>query len=236
MKRRYMVLLLILAICFAFFTSGTYAAERDSISVNGHASTEVSPDMAMLFGGLEKRALTAEEARNSLAKEMKAFKHLLTVQMIPDQDIQTVRYSLQPEYVYDKNEQRLKGYLAHAEYKIKIKNLEELGPVMDKSINCGLIVNRVEFGLNRRSLIENSLLDEAVTNARTKAAVVARAGGRTLGRLIHANLGTVTGATRTMNRNMLMAKTADAAETAATELDPGVIRVSVDVNLEFELE
>ena len=236
MKRRFIVLLLTLTICFTFFCSGTYAAERDSISVNGHAATEVVPDMATLFGALEKRALTAEEARNGLAKEMQALKHLLTVQMIPDQDIQTIRYSLQPEYVYDKNKQRLTGYLARADYKIKIKNLDELGSVMDKSINIGLVINRVEFGLNNRSLFENSLLDEAVTNARAKAAVVARAGGRTLGRLIHANLGTVAGATRTMNRNMLMAKTADSAEAAATEFDPGVISVSVDVNLEFELE
>ena len=236
MKRGLIVLLLTLTICFTFFCSGIYAAERDSISVNGHAATEVVPDMATLFGGLEKRALTAEEARNGLAKKMHALKHLLTVQMIPEQDIQTVRYSLQPEYIYEKNMQRLTGYLARADYKIKIMNLEELGPVMDKSINCGLVVNKVEFGLNNRSLFENNLLDEAVTNARAKAAVVARAGGRTLGRLVHANLGTVTGATRTMNRNMLMAKTADTAEAAATELDPGVISVSVDVNLEFELE
>lgn len=236
MKRKFIVFLLTLTICFTFFCSGAYTAERDSVSVNGHAATEVAPDMATLFGSLEKRALTAEEARNSLAKEMQALKHLLTVQMIPNQDIQTVRYSLQPEYVYDKSKQRLTGYLARANYKIKIKNLEELGSVMDKSINCGLVVNRVEFGLNNRSLFENGLLDEAVINARAKAAVVARAGGRTLGRLIHANLGTVTGATRTMNRNMLMAKAGDTAEAATTELDPGVIGVSVDVNLEFELE
>ena len=83
-----------------------------------------------------------------------------------------------------------------------------------------------------------SLLEEAVTNARSKAAVVARAGGRTLGRLIHAGFSTSGNVTHTMNRNMMMAKAAslDAAEASPTELDPGVITVNANVDLEFALE
>ena len=120
---------------------------------------------------------------------------------------------------------------------MKVKNLEKLGAVIDKSIGCNFTVDRVEFGLNNRSLFENSLLEEAVANARNKAAVVARAGGRTLGHLIHASLSTVSGATRTVNRNM-MAKAAgmDAAEAAPTELEPGIITVNANVDLEFALE
>ena len=82
---------------FAFFCSGALAAERDSISVNGHASAEVAPDMATLYGNLEKRAAVAETARENLAKDMAAFKHVLLGQAIPGEDIQTVRYSLQPQ-------------------------------------------------------------------------------------------------------------------------------------------
>ena len=237
MKRRFIALLLIMAAVFAFFCSGTLAAERDSISVNGHARAEVSPDMATLYGNLEKRATVAETAREELAKEMASFKHVLLGQMISGQDVQTVRYSVQPEFKYDKGKRRLTGYVARADYKVKIRNLEKLGTVIDKSIACNFTVNRVEFGLNNRSLFENTLLEEAVVNARSKAAVVARAGGRTLGHLIHASFGTVGDATRSVNRNM-MAKAAsmDAEEATPTELDPGVITVDANVNLEFALE
>ena len=72
MKRRFIALLLIMAAVFAFFCSGALAAERDSISVNGHARAEVSPDMATLYGNLEKRAAVAETAREELAKEMES--------------------------------------------------------------------------------------------------------------------------------------------------------------------
>ena len=237
MKKRVVVLLLVMTAVFTFFCCGVLAAERDSISVNGHASAEVSPDMATLCGNLEKRAAVAETARENLAKEMAAFKHVLLGQMISGQDVQTVRYTLQPEYSYEKNKRRLTGYVARADYKVKIKNLEKLGTVIDKSIACSFTVNRVEFGLNNRSLFENTLLEEAVANARSKAAVVARAGGRTLGRLIHASFGTASNATRSVNRNM-MAKAAsmDAEEATPTELDPGVITVNANVDLEFALE
>ena len=237
MKQRFIVLLFVMTAVFAFFCCGALAAERDSISVNGHASAEVSPDMATLYGNLEKRAAVAETARENLAKDMATFKHVLLGQMISGQDIQTVRYSLQPEFSYEKNKRRLTGYVARADYKVKVKNLEKLGAVIDKSIGCNFTVDRVEFGLNNRSLFENGLLEEAVANARSKAAVVARAGGRTLGHLIHASFSTVSNATRTVNRNM-MAKAAgmDAAEAAPTELEPGIITVNANVDLEFALE
>ena len=236
MKRKFITLLLVIAAVFTL-CCGVFAAERDSISVNGHASAEVAPDMATLYGNLEKRAATAETARENLAKEMATFKHVLLGQMITGQDIQTVRYTLQPEYSYEKNKRRLTGYVARANYKVKIKNLEKLGTVIDKSIGCNFTVDRVEFGLNNRSLFENSLLEEAVANARSKAAVIARAGGRTLGHLIHASFSTASNATRAVNRNM-MAKAAsmDAAEATPTELDPGVITVNANVDLEFALE
>ena len=237
MKQRFIVLLFVMTAVFAFFCCGALAAERDSISVNGHASAEVSPDMATLYGNLEKRAAVAETARENLAKDMATFKHVLLGQMISGQDIQTVRYSLQPEFSYEKNKRRLTGYVARADYKVKVKNLEKLGAVIDKSIGCNFTVDKVEFGLNNRSLFENGLLEEAVANARSKAAVVARAGGRTLGHLIHASFSTASNATRTVNRNM-MAKAAamDAAEAAPTELEPGIITVNANVDLEFALE
>ena len=237
MKRKFITLLLVMVAVLTLCTV-VFAAERDSVSVNGHASAEVAPDMAILFGNLEKRAAVAESARENLAKEMAAFKHVLLGQMIAGQDIQTVRYTLQPEYSYEKNKRRLTGYIARADYKVKIKNLEKLGAVIDKSIGCSFTVDRVEFGLNNRSLFENSLLEEAVANARSKAAVVARAGGRTLGNLIHASFNTVSNMSRSVNRNMMTAKTAslDAAESTPTELDPGIMTVDVNVNLEFALE
>ena len=238
MKQKFIALLLVMAAIFTVFCGGSFAAERDSISVNGHASAEVAPDMATLYGNLEKRAAVAEAARESLAKEMTSFRHMLLGQMIAGQDVQTVRYTLQPEYNYEKNKRRLSGYVARADYKVKIKDLEKLGAVIDKSIGCNFTIERVEFGLNNRSLFENSLLEEAVVNARSKAAVVARAGGRTLGRLIHAGFSTSGNVAHTTNRNMMMAKAAslDVAEASPTELDPGVITVNANVDLEFALE
>ena len=53
MKQKFIALLVVMAALFTVFCSGSFAAERDSISVNGHASAEVAPDMATLYGNLE---------------------------------------------------------------------------------------------------------------------------------------------------------------------------------------
>ena len=90
MKQKFIALLVVMAALFTVFCSGSFAAERDSISVNGHASAEVAPDMATLYGNLEKRAAVAETARENLAKDMASFRHMLLGQMVAGQDVQTI--------------------------------------------------------------------------------------------------------------------------------------------------
>lgn len=237
MKRKFLALFITAAALFTFLCGSVSAQERDSISVTGRATLEVAPDMATLYGSLEKQAPTAAEARELLAQQMSAVKRVFLTQLISEQEVKTIHYSLQPEYVYEKNKQRLTGYTAHAEYKIKIKELDKLSDLLDKSIRAGLMINRVDFGLANRSLIENSLLDDAVLNAKSQAAVVARAGGRTLGSLIHADLGSVNGSSRMFQSPMLLAKAADGANMeTATQLAPGLLTVSAEVSLVFGLQ
>lgn len=237
MKRKMLVLLMTAAALFTLLCGSVSAQEKDSISVTGRATLEVAPDMATLYGSLEKKAPTAAGARELLAQQMAAVKRAFLVQLISEQDIRTIHYSLQPEYVYEKNKQRLAGYTAQADYKVTVKDLDKLSAVLDKSIGAGLAIDRVDFGLNNRSLIENSLLDDAVTNAKSQAAVVARAGGRALGALIHADLGRVNGSSRMLQPQMMLEKAADSAGTeTATQLDPGLLTVNAEVSLVFGLQ
>ena len=62
-------------------------------------------------------------------------------------------------------------------------------------------------------------------------------GGRSLGRLVNANIGTA-GAVPLARKNTAMSYSmmADAAMPAATQLASGVINVSVSVSLVFELK
>ena len=239
MKKKLFSLLVTVIALFTLLCGTVSAEERDSISVNGHASAEVSPDMATLYGSLEKSAPTAEEAREKLAREINVLKRTLLTQMIAEADIKTTGYSVQPNYSYDtKGIAKLVNYTAQAEYRIAVKNLDNLSSVLDNSIKANLKVNQVEYGLKNRALVENGLLDDAVANARSQAAVVARAGGRTLGALIRADLGTVNGAEPRPIPYMLRSKSSAMGDSdgTPTQLNPGVLTVNVNVGLVFALQ
>lgn len=236
MKRKSFALFMITAALFTFLCGSVSAQEPDCISVMGYASIEAAPDMTTLYGSLEKKAPTAAEARELLAQQMAAVKRVFLVQSIGEQDISTIHYSLQPEYIYEKNKQRLTGYTARADYRVRVRDLEKLSDVLDRSINAGLSVYQVDFGLNNQMLLENRLLDEAVNNAKNQAAIVARAGGRTLGMLIRADLGKVGGSSR-MLRPQMLSKAADYDNAAAaTQLEPGVLTVEAQIRVVFGLQ
>ena len=78
------------------------------------------------------------------------------------------------------------------------------------------------------------LLAKAVENARQQAAVVANAGGRTLGTLISASFSTVNQVERSAARPMLN-KTATEDNKVPTQIEAKNITISVNVNTVFKL-
>ena len=78
------------------------------------------------------------------------------------------------------------------------------------------------------------LLAKAVENARQQAAVVANAGGRTLGTLLSASFSTVNQVERSAARPMLN-KMAMADSNVPTQIEAKNITISVNVNTVFKL-
>ena len=237
LKRKLLAFILTCMALFTLTAAPAFAAEAswDSISVTGSAEEEVAPDMAVIYGTLEQKNPTAAEAREGLARQIQALTRELRLQLVPDEDVQN---SLEPQYVYERNsnKQKADGYLARTEYKIRVTNLKKLGPVLDKAIGSGLTVNHVDFDLKDRNLYENKLLDQAVSNARARAAVVARAGGRQLGTLLNASLNTTASPLRLGRAYLMEAKAQNDAASTGTELSAGVLTVSARVSLVFGLQ
>jgi uncharacterized protein YggE len=212
------------------------ADERDSITVTGAAVTEVEPDMAYVYLDLMKEAPTAEEAREGVAAKLQSLKTVLLSATVTSENARSTGYNLEPVYTFTGGKRKQNGFRASTTMKVKVENLDKLSEILDKSVTkAGANVSRVEFGLNNKNIVEQRLLTEAVTNARSKADLVATAGGRSLGVMIQANISSSGGESHVvMNSPMLMAKMDGAAGTP-TELNPGTITVRSSVNLVFAL-
>lgn len=231
-------LLVLTVLLFSVPVSGVAAAEeRDSITVTGTAVTEVEPDMAYVYLDLEKEAPTAEAAREGVAEKLQSLKTVLLGESITADNAKSTGYNLNPVYSYAGNTRKQTGFKATSSLKVKVANLDRLSSLLDKSIGkAGANVSRVEFGLSNKNIVEQTLLQEAVINAKNKAELVAGAGGRTLGVMIQANI-TSSGAEShvVLNSPMFMAKANREDAATPTELNPGTITVRSVVNLVFAL-
>lgn len=215
--------------------TGALAAENDNrIAVSAGAVMEVAPDMAYVNFTAKGEGNTAAEAVNAAAKQLEAARRSLLSLNIVGQDVATVNYYTNA--VFDAKGRRT-GYTAENIVRVTVKDISKVGAVIDKITGAGINdVSNIAFTLQDKNLYRSQLLAQAVENARQQAAVVANAGGRTLGKLVYASFSSINHMESSMPRAMMMNKMAVGAEDVSTEIEARNISLSVNVQTCFALE
>ena len=205
---------------------------ENCITVNAGASMEVAPDLAYLRCNIVGKGATAAAATANTAKIINDVRHSLLGLNIISEDIVNMSYNTHSTY---DNKGKVTGYKAETSLRITVRELKKLGNVIDKITASGVNnINGITYTLSDKNLYRTMLLAKAVENARQQAAVVANAGGRTLGTLLSASFSTVNQVERSAARPMLN-KTATADGSAPTEIEAKNITISVNVNTIFKL-
>ncbi|MDO5786163.1 MAG: SIMPL domain-containing protein [Phascolarctobacterium sp.] len=205
---------------------------ENCIMVNAGASMEVAPDLAYLRCNIVGKGATAAAATANTAKIINDVRHSLLGLNIISEDIVNMSYNTHSTY---DNKGKVTGYKAETSLRITVRELKKLGNVIDKITASGVNnINGITYTLSDKNLYRSMLLAKAVENARQQAAVVANAGGRTLGTLLSASFSTVNQVERSAARPMLN-KMATADGSAPTEIEAKNITISVNVNTIFKL-
>lgn len=231
---------ILLLVCFVFLLAGqAWAAEReyDVVRVNGSVTREVAPDTAFVNVGVNTQGKTAEEARNTNAEVINSVISSLENIGIAKDDIKTVGYSLRPEYSEaSKGKHIITGYNMNYSLSVKVQDLQKVGAVIDQMFADGAnVFNGVTFTVSNRKDLEREMLALALKNAEEKAGIVAAAGGRTLGKMVAANIGSVGGMDYNDSNYETLALYKSAAGAAPTQIMAGNLKVSADVDAAFEL-
>ena len=219
------------ALLLCVFSTGlpTVHAEQplDTVAVTGTARKMVAPDMATVTFSYETTGDTVEAVRASGAQMSTKVLAKLTALGISSADRATTRYTVAPTYTYEKNgRQKLTGYRLYSSWSAKVKNLNDLGTVVDGVLSTG--VNRVEslsYGLQNESVYRRQLMTEAVTNARQSG----------LGVLRQASVSESNFTLGASPRLLMMAKTASDSTAPETNIAPQPYEVSVTVNTVFAM-
>ena len=153
-----------------------------SIVVTGQGSVKTVPDRAQISLGVATDAKTAAAALRGNAAEMAKVIAAIKAQGIPAADIQTDQVSLSLRF--GDNGDAIAGYTATNTVSVIVLSIAKVGPVIDAAVDAG--ANQV-YGPNLvrsdQQALYRAAMRAAISNARAKAAAIAKAAGLTLRRI-----------------------------------------------------
>jgi uncharacterized protein YggE len=206
-----------------------------TLNVSAFGEVKAAPDMASISLGVQTHAPTAAQAMSDNARRMSEVVAVLKRGGIEAKDIQTSGLNLGAEYAYEQNKPpRLTGYQASNQVNVTVNDLARLGPALDAVVAAGANqVNGVSFGLKNPQAAEDEARRKAVQALQAKAQLYAGATGHRVSRLVNLSEGGGYAPPVPMpmfRREAVMAQAAD-----STPVEPGQIRVRIDVSGMYEL-
>ena len=218
---------------------GTLLQSQESrkIHVTGNGSVVGEPDIATLNLGVSVEKKTVAAAREAAAVAMTAVIDALKARGIAENDIQTERFSIYPQYDYTENGRVLRGYSVNNTVSAKVRELETLSGVIDDAAEAGgdiVVVNTIQFMIEDTTPLQTQARGLAVKDAEAKAQTLADASGVTLGKPI-----TITETSHAASPPIAFAKEAAFAEDSAlssTPIEAGELTVTVNITIVYEIE
>ena len=208
-----------------------------TVTAEGHATR--APDLALFSAGVSTTGTTAGEALSANAVAMTRVIAALKAAGIEPRDIQTSSISLNPVYEQrpynqaDTTPPRITGYTASNNVSVRQRKLATFGKVIDTLVSAGANqVNGPNFQLDHPDAALDEARVDAVTKARARAELYAKAAGLKVGRILSISEGGQNdGPIARPFAPMLMAR----AEKAPTPVEAGEQDVTAQVTINFEL-
>ena len=162
--------------------SAQTAMANNTLIVSGSASNQTKPDKVTVSLGVETIDDTAQAALTSNSDLMNKVLEALKVAGVQENETSTSTFSITPNYNYssDNTQGRLIGFTVSNSIQIESSNIERVAAWIDGAVSAGANnVNNIYFSLSNKRLddLKNSLLKDAIYNAKTKADIAARATG-----------------------------------------------------------
>ncbi|MEO0465052.1 MAG: SIMPL domain-containing protein [Pseudomonadota bacterium] len=207
-----------------------------AITASGEAMRE--PDIAFITTGVQTEAKTAQDAMAENRVAMNGVFDALRSAGLPDRDIQTSNFSLNPRYEYPRsssgtNTRVLIGYTVSNMVTAKVSDLDDLGETLDSLVEAGgNTFNGVRFGLEDDTSARNEARQAAMGEALERAELYASAAGYRVSRIVTIN---EYESQRGPQPQVMMERAMAMDSSAPTPISGGEIGYSVQVNVTFEL-
>jgi uncharacterized protein YggE len=162
----------------------TTADASNTLSLTGTATTMAKPNKVTVSLGVQTTNKTADTALAANSKTMNQVIDALKAADVKDNETSTSSFSISPNYNYSQESSstasRITGFTVSNSIQIQSTNINNTSKWIDVAIAAGAnTVDRIDFALSDKKLEEtkNSLIRQAIQDARAKADIVASAAG-----------------------------------------------------------
>jgi uncharacterized protein YggE len=156
-----------------------------NITVTGTGKVKYTPDLAHVTVGASSDGNTAAEAWQKNSELVKKIFDALKKLGLEARDMQTANVGVTPRYHYVKDQPpRLIGYTASYTLTLTVRDLDKIGTVLDRAVECG--ANRdvsIRFGVADPEKLLDQARTRAVADARKKAQLYVQGAGAVLGQV-----------------------------------------------------
>lgn len=168
----------------AALSTPAWAAELRTITMSGHGEMRAVPDQVQVNAGVTSSAPTAAAALTANTARMKGVFDTLRKMGVPERAIQTINFSVSPQYTGGANNERprLTGYQVNNEVSVRLDDVSKLGAALDALVIAGANqMNGINFSIREPAPLLEKARAAAVADARARAETYSKAAGVTLG-------------------------------------------------------
>jgi uncharacterized protein len=159
----------------------------NQITVSGMAKINAVPDVANINIGIVSEGVTVETAQKGVTEKMNQIIDSLKSEFkIEAKDIKTENFSVSPRYDWNEGRQRITGYAVNQSVSIKVRNFDQVGNILSKATELGAnSVYGPSFVIDNLETYKAQAREEAITQAKEKARILADQVGIKLGRIVN---------------------------------------------------
>jgi len=212
------------------------AALPETVSVTGMGRVTLVPDRFTFNVGVQTSAQTVDAAVNENNERVARVVAALKAAGAKPEEIQTSGFSIFPQQDYQQGQPpRLLGYQVNNSVTVRKSEVASASKLLQVAIGAGVnTASGLNFEVSDPARGRETGLKAAFNDARAKAALLARAAGRTLGRAMNITEGgEVAPAPRQMRAAVMAAKVGGVSE---VPVESGTEELSFTVSVVFELK
>lgn len=216
----------------------TVTAQANTLYVSAEGKFEAAPDTVLVQFNIAAQENAARAAYDRAAKAAEEVRGVLRSNGIDPSKAQVGFLSLAPVYDWRTPQRKLIAYRVSTAVQLKLKDFSKVGPIVEQLAGLDISENQsVSYILEDMDAARTKAVEDAYRRARSEAAAMAQAGGRSLGELSYGSIDSVEYPRPLATMQPMMALRAGAAEQPPTaEFTPQSVTVTAHVSALFALK